>query len=666
MNNKRWNIKGRIFIRCFLLAVCSFVLGACKKNDLTKTELTTKELFENDFVLYQVQCGANESNKNFEQELGLFQSKSDQVYGKDLSTEKEWGYVAQDYMIATTEQTNNFLLETKWEIGEDFFYDINETGFTYLFEVPNGEYEVICGFYNPFSARTVDIKAEGEPVIENMKILKFKETTGRFEQTVDDGVLELKIYNPNRGNDPMKNPILSYIIVKQVPQYSMELLTLLLEKAQIPKENENQYTEETKNNFTKAYERALEILNSTEGSSVEKPSSEETILENIEKAFIELENAYHKLELLPFYKEFSVGEEWRDMDGNIIQAHGGQVQKITVKDEATGQLTDKWWWIGEDKTEGYRGGIRAYSSDDLYNWKSEGIVMRNVDSREQLEEEEYFQELYIDYNSEELDRVYECINSTTSVIERPKMIYNKLTGLYVIWFHADGPTHGNDSNYAAASAGVAISESPKGPFRFIDRYRLNTCPPDQEDMFPESKGMARDMNLFVDEDGSAYIIYSSEENLTIYISRLNETYDYLATEPEEAVYAKDFIRLYPGAQREAPAIVKRNGYYYLITSGATGWDPNQARYWRSEEILGEWEERGDPCNGDTKKTTFDSQSTCIFQVDEDTYIYMGDRWNAEDLANSRYVWLPVEFDENNNLTVKWETKWKWQKVGGKE
>ncbi len=237
------------------------------------------------------------------------------------------------------------------------------------------------------------------------------------------------------------------------------------------------------------------------------------------------------------------------------------------------------------------------------------------------------------------------------------MIHNEKTGQYLLWFHADGPTETSDANYAAASAGLAVSETPYGPFRFVDRYRLNTCPEDQEDMYPQSKGMARDMNLFVDDDGTAYIIYSSEENLTIYISKLNDTYDYLCTDPEKAVYGKDFIRLYPGAQREAPAIIKREGKYYLMTSGATGWAPNQARYWMADEIFGEWVDMGDPCIGDDKRTTFDSQSTCIFLADDGTVIYMGDRWNSDNLGDSRYIWLPVLFDDEGKMSISWQDSW---------
>lgn len=177
-------------------------------------------------------------------------------------------------------------------------------------------------------------------------------------------------------------------------------------------------------------------------------------------------------------------------------------------------------------------------------------------------------------------------------------------------------------------------------------------------MYPESKGMARDMTLFVDDDKTAYIIYSSEENLTLYISKLNEDYTYLAQSPEKAVYGRDFIRIFPGAQREAPAVFKKDGYYYMMTSGATGWEPNQARYFVSNSMLGEWKDFGDPCIDDIKKTTFDSQSTCIFKAADNTYIYMGDKWNSKNLTDSRYVWLKVNFTQEGKMELYWREEWK--------
>jgi hypothetical protein len=61
---------------------------------------------------------------------------------------------------------------------------------------------------------------------------------------------------------------------------------------------------------------------------------------------------------------------WADNLGNHLQAHGG------------GLLWDpesqKYWFYGEDRTSSNGGGqpgVHAYSSEDLYNWKDEGVAM---------------------------------------------------------------------------------------------------------------------------------------------------------------------------------------------------------------------------------------------------------------------------------------------------
>lgn len=600
-------------------------------------------LVANDFLLYFVNCASTASSSL--DGFGLFQSVPDQEFQTDKGSGRDWGYLPKEYMEAQGDVGGENRKAAKWGIAEDAVYT-EDTGYQYYFELPVGNYEVTCGFYDPFSPRTIDIRAEGVEVVSGQKILKFKETEYSFETEVTDGELDLFVYNAKRGSSALQNPELSYIMVRAVPEYDTEVLAMLLEHSAVSDAELAEYRTVTADRYKESRESAIKVADKKDAGA-----------EEIRTAYEELKKAFEGLEKKMSYSAFTPGKTWQDTDGNKIQAHGGQVQKLTVKDKQTGELVEKWWWVGEDKTKGYRGGICAYSSSDLYNWDFEGVVMRNVTSREELETEEYFKELYAGYTKEQLDNVYRCINDSTSVIERPKMIYNEKTGQYLLWFHADGPTETSDANYAAASAGLAVCDTPYGPFRFVDRYRLNTCPPDQEDMHPQSKGMARDMNLFVDDDGTAYIIYSSEENLTIYISKLNDAYDYLCTEPENAVYEKDFIRLYPGAQREAPAIIKRDGKYYLMTSGATGWAPNQARYWVADEIFGEWKDMGDPCIGDEKRTTFDSQSTCIFEADDGTIVYMGDRWNSDNLSDSRYIWLPVLFDNEGKMSISWQDSW---------
>ena len=61
--------------------------------------------------------------------------------------------------------------------------------------------------------------------------------------------------------------------------------------------------------------------------------------------------------------------------------------------------------------------------------------------------------------------------------------------------------------------------------------------------------MSRDMTLFVDDDGKAYHIYSSEENLTLHIAELTD--DYLQ-------HSGRYIRIFHGGHNEAPALFKKD------------------------------------------------------------------------------------------------------------
>ena len=101
--------------------------------------------------------------------------------------------------------------------------------------------------------------------------------------------------------------------------------------------------------------------------------------------------------------------------------------------------------------------------------------------------------------------------------------------------------------------------------------------------------MSRDMTLFVDDDGKAYHIYSSEDNLTLQIAELAD--DYLS-------HTGKYIRIFPGGHNEAPAIFKKEGTYWMITSGCTGWDPNKARLLTADSMLGEWKQLPNPCVGE--------------------------------------------------------------------
>lgn len=230
-----------------------------------------------------------------------------------------------------------------------------------------------------------------------------------------------------------------------------------------------------------------------------------------------------------------------DTNGGLIQAHGGQISK----------WGDTYYWYGEDKTNGYWTiGVHLYTSKDLYNWEDQGMVMRTMMDIGEIDTDSYFNELYGELTQTERQEIFRHLNYGTSVLERPKVLYNEKTQKYVLWFHADGPDGADTSSYAKAMAGVAVADRPEGPFRLLGASRLNCS----EDFSGTNRGMARDMNVFQDDDGTAYIIYASEENATLYISKLNEEYTDLAAR-EYAIEGVDFTRNLVNSSREAPAML---------------------------------------------------------------------------------------------------------------
>ena len=346
------------------------------------------------------------------------------------------------------------------------------------------------------------------------------------------------------------------------------------------------------------------------------------------------------------YQNFHPGDLWLDNEGKHINAHGGGIL----------EHDGIYYWFGEHKVAGGKGnkawvGVRAYSSKDLYNWKNEGVALAvEKDTTSMIQE--------------------------GSVIERPKVIYNDSTGKFVMWFHQEL----KGQEYHAAMTGVAVADEVTGPYRFINSFRIHpgVWPKnftDEQKQHAEEMAtkdlkwgegskpgvylirdfedgqMSRDMTLYKDDDGTAYHITASEENGTLLISKLSS--DYLSL-------SNEYVRVFPGGNNEAPAIFKKDGTYYMITSGLTGWKPNPARSARANDMFGPWESLGNPVRGTEKQkaTTFESQSTHVLPVPgkEGKFIFMADRWRPQDAIDGRYVWLPIEFEDNKPI-IKWQEEW---------
>jgi hypothetical protein len=316
--------------------------------------------------------------------------------------------------------------------------------------------------------------------------------------------------------------------------------------------------------------------------------------------------------------EFHPGAVWRDVNGQPIQAHGG------------GILVHKnvYYWYGEDRTPGIRGAVACYSSTNLYDWKREGVALWQTN----------------------LPRYYD----SPTFIERPKVIFNPHTKKFVMWMHVE------QAGYFYACAGIATGDTPTGPFKFLKTIRPITndfnFPADEPIGQKQFGATFRDMNLFVDDNGRAYVFYAGEDNWTMYVVRLNDDF----TGPETpAVENKTFARILVRAHREAPAPFKANGRYYLITSACTGWAPNAADCAVAKNILGPYQSLGNPCVGTNADITFGTQSTFVLPAPgrKGKFIFMADEWRPRDLSDSRYIWLPLIPNGDGSFTLPWRDRW---------
>lgn len=393
--------------------------------------------------------------------------------------------------------------------------------------------------------------------------------------------------------------------------------------------------------------------------------------------------------------------KWFDTDGRHIQAHGGQI----VTTEEDGRTV--YYWYGEDRTNGYWNspGVGVYRSTDALNWENLGTALRSISSRDDLLTP-YFEELYdtVDDDGQprdaKIDALAYHLNSQrsadyTAIFERPKVLHNEKTGQWVMWWHADGRIEPGGSTYARSMAAVAVSDSPAGPFRMTGAFRMPNRTDYQACTPYAVPGQARDMTVFQDDDGSAYISYSSEENYSLYVAELDDSYTnvthttdrdtldvhqysedgrypYVFADgtPEAPVRGEDFQIVKECGHLEAPAIFERDGTYTVVTSGATGWAPNPQTYYTADDLMGTWirgisdgdehettnyagiPEGGDGLLsiGDTRRSTFGSQTTNVFEIEPGKFVYMGDRWN-EGNADSTYVWLPLTIGENGRLEM---------------
>ncbi|KAJ3713613.1 galactan 1,3-beta-galactosidase [Lentinula raphanica] len=277
------------------------------------------------------------------------------------------------------------------------------------------------------------------------------------------------------------------------------------------------------------------------------------------------------------------GASWTDTAGNVIQAHGGGFLKVD----------STYYWFGEDKVldSTLFHAVSCYTSTDFETWTRQNDALTPISG---------------------------TMISTSNVVERPKVIFNTKNTEYVMWFHSD------TSNYGAAMVGVATAKTPCGPYTYKGSWK-----PLGAD--------SRDEGLF--QDGTAYLLYASDNNQNFKISMLDTNY-YNVTEEVSVLTA---------ATLEAPGVIKRDDVYYLIASHTSGWDPNPNKVFTASSLAGPWSSQVDIAPEDTN--TYYSQNAYDMPLGTNA-IYMGDRWDVSALGSSTYIWFPLSWSSGLPVIVE--------------
>lgn len=138
----------------------------------------------------------------------------------------------------------------------------------------------------------------------------------------------------------------------------------------------------------------------------------------------------------------------------------------------------------------------------------------------------------------------------------------------------------------------------------------------------------RDQTAWIDDDGTGYLFADDDVNgaRNLKIFKMISSYTVLDSEVASLGHI------------EAPAVQKVNGVYYLLSSELTGWSTNRNKYQTATSLAGPWSDRVDVAPPETN--TYNTQTQNIIKAGN-TFIYVGGRWAQGNLADLRYIMLPM-------------------------
>ncbi|KAG8741145.1 hypothetical protein FRC10_003243 [Ceratobasidium sp. 414] len=306
------------------------------------------------------------------------------------------------------------------------------------------------------------------------------------------------------------------------------------------------------------------------------------------------------------YDSIVPGANWLDTDGVLIQAHGGVMVRTS---------DGTFYWFGEDHRPGgtHFTGISVYSSKDLYNWKNEGLALSPVAGTPAASDQ---------------------------VGERPKVLWSESTKQWIMYFHSDNP------DYSLHLQGTGVSPNITGPYKYQGSYQ-------------PLGAASQDLGMFEDDDGKFQFLHISTSidheirpSIRIRAPTSPQPSTHSAVRPPPSYMRSSHPST--GTNLEAPGMFKYNSTYYHIFSQKTGYRPNDAQLYTASALTGPWTKQAQLAPAGTH--TWESQNTFEFKIGN-TVIFMGDRWDRDELSDSRYMWLPITVN-GKSASLPWHDVWK--------
>lgn len=411
------------------------------------------------------------------------------------------------------------------------------------------------------------------------------------------------------------------------------------------------------------------------------------------------------------------GGLWVDTSGKPIQAHSGSFFYVAAE--------KKYYWYGVDAsqpnllgTDHYQAvGVRCYSSTDLRNWASEGLVLPVFNNPQLVDgsadsdkaplyvdenSKAYqnsplrtfrdnggvgtslppngmakpasptlaaacgsegiakFNALYASYGFQQRRQLYLSFNWEKE-LSRPQVTYNPQTKQYIMWLlvedYAPRQAGENEKRTALISA---MSQSPAGPFLYVGGASLR--------LQAKQSYAPTDFSLFTDADGSAWLAATlqpsnAEKESGLYLLRLNNTWLEPAAKPNGISEEGEQWMLIPNSEgKAAPILFRAKDVLYLIAN--EGGQPSESVYYVSKNgILGDWKAKGAFALEDSAKNTYRSVGSAVIPLRNTKgepvagkYYLLADLPDPYDARHARYALLPLHLGESGNkLALRWES-----------